>query len=121
LYLILQFARVKAQQTRVQYPYVQSKEIKMFSILTNTRNSNLNVAIAVAITLIVVLTFVVAPSIVALQPAPIPVTGSQDVNSATRSYIAWAEAADSERAVVNSATRSYIAWAQYLLGEKGIR
>jgi len=87
----------------------------MFSVLSNTRNSNLTLAIAVAITIIVVFAFLSAPSIVAPQPAPISVTGSQDVNSATRSYIAWAEAADSERAVVDSATRSYIAWAQYLL------
>ena len=72
----------------------------MFSVLSNTRNSNLNVAIAVAITLIVVFAFLAVPSFVAPQPAPIPVTGSQDVNSATRSYIAWAK---------------------YLLGEKDIK
>ena len=36
------------------------------------------------------------------------------MDSATRSYTAWAEAADSERTVVDSATRSYTSWARAL-------
>ena len=86
----------------------------MSTISTAARNSNLTVAIAVATTIIVVFAFLAAPSLVAPQLAPIPVTGSQDVNSATSSYIAWAETADSERAVVDSATRSYTSWARSL-------
>lgn len=92
----------------------------MSTISTAARNSNFTVVIAVGITIIVVFAFLSAPSIVAPQPAPISVTGSQDVNSATRSYIAWAEAADSERTVIDSATRSYIAWAAASDSERAV-
>ena len=35
-----------------------------------------------------------------------------NVDSATRSYSAWAKAAEAEASTVDSATRSYIAWGQ---------
>ena len=50
----------------------------MFTVLSNSRTSNLNIALAIALTMIVVLTFVVDPTMVALKPPSIPVTGNQD-------------------------------------------
>ena len=87
----------------------------MSTISTTTpRSANMINTIALAIVLVALLAFVVAQSVTAPKAAVISVTGSQDVNSATQSYIAWAEAADSERTVVDSATRSYISWARAL-------
>lgn len=78
---------------------------------TTPRSANMISTIALAVALITLLAFVVAQSATAPKAAVISVTGSQDVNSATQSYIAWAEAADSERTAVDSATRSYMSWA----------
>src|SRR5262245_41506283 len=83
----------------------------MSTISTTTpRNANMISTIALAIVLVALLAFVVAQSVTAPKAAVISVAGSQDLNSATQSYIAWAEATDSERTVVDSATRSYISW-----------
>ena len=85
----------------------------MSTISTTTpRNANMINTIALAIVLVALLAFVVAQSVTAPKAAVISVAGSQDVNSATQSYIAWAEATDSERTVLDSATRSYVAQAK---------
>jgi len=86
----------------------------MFTVLSNTRNASLYIIAALAIMVVIILAFTIGQSIAVRGPAIVPVTGSQDVNSATQSYIAWAEAADSERTVVDSATRSYTSWARAL-------
>lgn len=87
----------------------------MSTISTTTpRSANMISTIALVIVLVALLAFVVAQSATAPKAAVISVTGSQAMNSATRSYIAWAEAADSERTVVDSATRSYTSWARAL-------
>jgi hypothetical protein len=51
------------------------KETKMFTVLSNIRNTNLYIIVALAITLVVILAFAVAPSIAAPRFAVIPVTG----------------------------------------------
>jgi hypothetical protein len=68
--------------------------------------------IALAIVLVTLLTFVVAQFATAPKAAVISVTGSQGVNSATQSYIAWAETAEAEASTANSASSSYTAWAK---------
>jgi cell division septal protein FtsQ len=64
----------------------------MSTISTTTpRSANMISTIALAIVLVALLAFVVAQSVTAPKAAVISVTGSQNVNSATRSYIAWAQ------------------------------
>jgi hypothetical protein len=49
----------------------------MFTVLTSTRNSKLYIIVALTTALIGFLTFAVVPSIVAPEPASIPITGSE--------------------------------------------
>jgi hypothetical protein len=62
-------------------------------------------------TLVIVIALI---AIVALTVREAVATSSvvSEMDSATRSYIGWAEAVESERNAIDSATHSYIAWAK---------
>src|SRR4026209_2945972 len=64
-------------------------------------------SLLIAITLLAVAALVVREANATASLAP-------NVDSATRSYTAWAQAAEAEGSTVNSATRSYIAQAKAL-------
>ncbi len=87
------------------------KENKMFSVLTNTRNSNLNVVIAVAITLIAGFTFFAFPSVVAPRPASVPAAESQN---------AYLEYLRGEKVMYTNPVELSNALTAYHLGEKVI-
>jgi hypothetical protein len=92
-------------------PVHSQKEIEMFNVLSNTRNSRLYLIVAVTIVAIVLLTLAVVPSIAVRAPANIPVTGSQN---------AYVEFLRGEKAVYASPLGLSEALSAYHLGEKAI-
>lgn len=56
--------------------------------------------------------FLLAVAVLVVREAKATASLVANVDSATRSYTAWAQAAEAEASTVNSATRSYIAQAK---------
>ena len=83
----------------------------MFTVLSNIRNANLYIITALAIMVVVLLTFAVAPSIVAPRPAILPVIGNQN---------AYVEFLRGEKVMYANPGGSRDALSAYRAGEKAI-
>ena len=71
--------------------------------------------ILVAIALVALLTLGGRVALGAIAPHAAQNSADLDIDSATRSYMAWAKAVEEQQnSQIDSATRSYMAWAKYI-------
>jgi hypothetical protein len=70
-------------------PVYFQKELEMFTVLSNSRNSNLYLIIALATMVVVFLAFAVVPSIAVPKPALIPVTGASEYADYYQRHPEW--------------------------------